>query len=473
MKRCCALLASALWAACADNDPAPPDELYDLEVSTAGGSAVTALGEPNGTFPCWKERVIHVWSNRARSAPHDELLTCPPGRVAEIECWPDGTAVPPLAWSYNLSRSARFHSAHLLQAECFQHDSPCPLFGDISSRFDPGTECPTAEIPCSCSTGAASCNSPDAAANTYWATRVGYFGTSPRAENIAGGNSDPIASFRQWICEDTANSACGYHGNGDNGHRVSILNSAFERLGVGYYTLPKFYRHIWTQDFGDGTVPTGIVSGVHYPQTGVDLEFRANWNFATAPQTKQVNIEGTCYPMTLERGESANNATYLATVSLPSASCSRYVFHFIDSSGADVFYPSSGSLMVNCGATEYDSTSRPPDCTNVDAGQNDAALPDTALPDAAQPDTTLPDTALPDAAQPDTTLPDTALPDAAPPQDAARPDAAPPQDAARPDTALPDAARPDAAQPDTALPDTAQPDTALPDTAQPDTALPD
>jgi uncharacterized protein YkwD len=327
----------ALAAACAVEEPA------ELE-SVAGRTE--ALGEPTDGFPSWEERAVLVWTNRARADPATDLAACVSGspRCAEAACY---SPVGPLAWNHELARLARFHSDNLARAGCsLQHDSPCTLRTDVATLYTPGS-CNGAPA-CAC-TDAASCG----AARTIIWDRFARFGFSGggRAENIATG-SDPVTTFYRWLHENDTSSACGYRGT--NGHRYSILNGSYRAIGIGKTTAGNIY----TQDFHSTGSPTGIVAGVHYPRTGASLEFRANWASTAAPMQAQVNVDGTCTPMTLERG-AGTNGTYLASLSGLSTACHRYFFQFRTASG-DVFYPTTGSLTINC-PTEYDAT-RPAVC---------------------------------------------------------------------------------------------------------------
>jgi len=317
----------------------------DVDVATTINREPSALGEPSNGFPDWNERVVLVWTNRARCDPQADLASCT--ACAERACY---SPVPPLNWDYNLNRSARFHSANLALGGCgLQHDSPCTLVATISDLYDPFAGCTNGAPSCACVAGTLSCGS----VGTSWSTRISYFGTGAAAENIARGYTDPVNTFYLWLYESDSNPACGWRMS--NGHRANILGGS-SLLGVG------FYSSTYTQDFGRGTVPTGIVSGVHYPQSGTNLAFRASWYNAAGPLTARVSIEGACYPLALERG-SATNGTYLATVNPVPGGCSRYVFHFTDANGIDVFYPSTGSFTINCSGntSDYDPT-RPAPC---------------------------------------------------------------------------------------------------------------
>jgi len=309
-------------------------------MTTTTSHQTSALGEPTDGFPDWAERVVHVWTNRARADPATELASC--SACAEADCYGPRD---PVVWDHNLGRAARFHSANLNLAGCgLQHDSPCTVVADISDQYVPGP-CDGAPS-CACSGGSANCGS----TGTTWSTRIGYFGTGANAENIARGGGNPLSTFYMWLYESDSNPACGWRMA--NGHRANILGGA-RSMGVGRD------GSTYTQDFGGGTVPTGVIAGVHYPQTGADIEFHANWFDAQGPLTARVSIEGTCHSMALERGVETNGA-YLASVTGLDGSCVRYVFHFTDSTGTDVFHPSTGGYTINC-AEDWDPA-RPAPC---------------------------------------------------------------------------------------------------------------
>ncbi|HEY8430844.1 MAG TPA: hypothetical protein VIL20_20835 [Sandaracinaceae bacterium] len=306
----------------------------DLAVTSA------ALGEPRDGFPTWEERVVFVWTNRARADPAADLASC--SVCAERDCY---APRPPLVWDHALARAARFHSDNLALAGCgLQHDSPCTLVSDLGTLYTPG---PCDGSPsCACTGGTATCGS----SGTSFAARVGLFGVTPRAENIATG-SDPVSTFYLWLHEPDSNPACGWRVS--NGHRANILGDA-RSLGVGKTAAGR----IWTQDFGASGTPDGLVGGVHYPRTGPDVELRANWHRpGVTPSSAIVNVGGTCLPMTLERG-SGDSGTYLATASGLSG-CVRYHFRFTTPAG-DVVYPSTGSFGIDC--PDDGSSAAPPAC---------------------------------------------------------------------------------------------------------------
>lgn len=294
------------------------------------GVAHQPYGEPQNGFPSWYERMIHVMVNRARSDPQADLAGC--SNCAESACYSGPRN--PVEWYYDHARGARFHATNLTSAQCgMLHDSPCQLVANIGSLY-PGT-CDGTEG-CACQGGNAACSG-----GTTWSTRLSAFGvTGTIAENIAG-MGDPKTIFYQWLWEPTSNTACSW--TVQNGHRYNILNNAYRRLGVGgagNYTV---------QDFsGQGTLTQKIPAAAHYPQTGTNLEMRLNWYSTTAASAAYVNVDGTCTPLSVERG-SATNGTYLGNVSVPSG-CHAYYFIVVDASGANTTYPTTGSFGVGCPA---------------------------------------------------------------------------------------------------------------------------
>lgn len=318
------------------------------------GTAVQELnGEPQDGFPTWRERAILVWTNRARADPQADLAACPKSRCAERDCYK--TAVSPLVFDYKLARSSRFHCANLRLTSntCLQHPSPCTVVSNIGDIYTPGT-CSGAPS-CGCQGGHSSCGTQ----GTQPGNRIALFGhTGTWGENVAYdlSNFDPPKIFYLWLHEPETSSTCGFRES--NGHRYNILSGKYTKLGPG-----NDKTH-WGQDFGDGGQPDRLVAGVHYPETGSSIDFRANW-YAGAPKASNVNIDGTCTAMTVERG-TPENGTYLATVQLASG-CHHYFFEYQDSLGTIVTYPTTGSFGVGCSA-DWES-SRPTNCDGT--GGND------------------------------------------------------------------------------------------------------
>jgi hypothetical protein len=280
-------------------------------------------GVPQNGFPIWQERMLIVLFNRTRAEPS--------GTGDPNSCGAS-TVRPPVGWLYNFNRSARFHSSNLNKTGCFQHNSPCLLVSNISSIFPPTGTC-DGSASCACSNAVvcnAACTSTEC---TQTFTRISMFGSSGGGEIIAGGQGSPRSAWSAWM--------------GSSGH-CSIITGTYGTVGTGWL------GNIWTGNFGGGTAPTGkLIAGGHevaasgqFTNTGTsNVEFRANYYDTAGPQTAQVNIDGVCTTMTLERG-TVTNGTWLATIPLTGTGCRRYAFTFKDSTGATVMLPETGTYGV-------------------------------------------------------------------------------------------------------------------------------
>ncbi|MBW2731550.1 MAG: CAP domain-containing protein, partial [Deltaproteobacteria bacterium] len=366
----------------------------------------SALGVPNKGFPSWQERMILMYTNRARADPAAEL-TCT--QCPDKACY---TPVAPLVHNLSLAKAARFQSTNLVRAgSSLRHTSTCTLVADLGSIYPESCD---GDPSCACEGGSADCDCRDckcpSTGCTAWNARIARFGVSGSAENIAAGYGDPRRTFEQWIWEPCAGEGescalggdccsnvcdsnkvcvgnCGW--SMSNGHRANILKASLRQLGVGHE--PGFsgcYSNYWTQDFsGAGVTIPAIPAGAHYPQSGImstTFTFSANYyDLSGAPTLARVVIEGTCYAMTLERG-SAENGTLTHARKLPDG-CHRYYFYFKDASGALVTYPSEGSFGVQVGGgtcADYDiarpsagagcGCSSPADCDDGDVCTTDA-----------------------------------------------------------------------------------------------------
>ncbi len=351
-------LAAAGLLTCTDGSGDTP-----LEV----GSITRAYGEPESGFPTWYERFIHVMTNRARADPPTDLAPCA-GCPTSSNCCADAvcftSALPPMERLQALSRASRFHAANLTHTGCgMLHDSPCQLVTNIDSLY-PGS-C-DGEASCACQGGTATCSG----GTTTWA-RLALFGVSGnlRAENIAW-FGDPMSVFYAWLRETSTSAACTW--SMDNGHRFNILGG-YNKIGVGgqgSYTVQDFWS--------SGGLTEKIPAGAHYPETSNNssVELRANWYDTAGPVSALVNIDGTCYPMTQERGMTAANATLLFTTTLSSA-CHRYYFIIEDSANQKHYYPDTGAFGINC-TSDWDSTapaegtgcSCTPNCTTAECGDD-------------------------------------------------------------------------------------------------------
>jgi hypothetical protein len=310
-------------------------------------SRARAVGEEIEGFPSWAERVEHEWTNRARVDPKLETDKCG-ANCPDASCY---TAQPPLSWGDMLSHAARFHSSEMKARGFFAHDSNCALVSNIKDLY-PAT-C-KGEASCACVGGMVS-------GTTNFSTRVGLFGAGASGEIIAGG-SDPDGAFYLWLYEHGTDATCSF--SFDKGHRWLLLTSTGS---VGFGVDGNS-----TGDFGGGGVDSKLASGSHYPRGGSDVDLWTNWHDTAGPKAALVNVGGTCHPMTLTRGVETNGAYLFHASGL--SGCTRYYFRFKDSAGADVEWPTTGSLGIGDDSCADFSSTRPAagagcDCTPSCSGK--------------------------------------------------------------------------------------------------------
>jgi hypothetical protein len=216
--------------------------------------------------------------------------------------------------------------------------------------------CPTGDKACACEGGTLT-------GTTSPSARVGLFGGGYAGEIIAS-PEDPDSAFYLWLYESSSATACAF--SIPNGHRWLILTSGSGAVGYGVDGNS-------TGDFGGGGEVHKIASGSHYPRGGASVELWANWYDSAAPRAAMVNVGGKCTAMTRARGTDTNGAwTYTAS---GLSGCTRYYFTFKDSTGAQIDYPSTGSLGIgDTGCADFSDT-RPPadtacDCTPSCAGRS-------------------------------------------------------------------------------------------------------
>ena len=291
-------------------------------------AAALRYGESVNGFPNWAERIVHQWMNRARVDPQAELAQCG-AKCPDRACY---IALPPLSWSEQLNRAARFHASEQVKQQYMAHDSRCTLVSNIDALFPAGCD---GAASCACVGGTPSCAS---AGCTTWEQRVALFGTSSGGEIIASW-ADPNTVFYAWLYEATDANGCGF--TLQNGHRWLILTS-LGSVGVGITGAS-------VGDFSGGATPYKIASGSHYPQQAATVELWANWFDTAAPRSANVVVDGHCSAMTVRRGTAANGA-WMTTASGVGTGCHRYYFSFVDSSGAVVTYPATGSLGIGSGS---------------------------------------------------------------------------------------------------------------------------
>ncbi len=341
---------------------------------TLGGMAPLA-GEPVNGFPNWQERVIHQWINRARVDPQADLADCPAGNCAENvgSCY---TPQNPLIWNGNAGRAARFHGAEMRLQSYFAHDSACTVVSNISTLY-PGS-CSGAAS-CACVGGTKTCTP----TCTTPSGRMSLFSAGAyNGEIIAGGYGSVDAAFYAWLWEPSSTTACSF--TLENGHRYLILK-ATAAVGTGYESPGPYY----IADFAGTNSPIPkIPSGVHYPQQASSVDFWANWKDTAAPQSASVNVNGTCYPMSLQQGSSTNGAWAAMAVGGLGSGCHRYYFSFVDSGGTEVTWPSTGSYGIGTTSCADWDSSRPAACTAAPVAATWHPLPpcrviDTRLADGS------------------------------------------------------------------------------------------
>lgn len=320
--------------------------------AVAAPSTAAAYGEEAAGFPNWAERVEHEWSNRARVDPSIEMAKCG-AKCGEAACY---KVAAPLWYSEPLNRAARFHSSEMVQRKFFAHDSNCKLVSTLKTTYP--TSC-KGEAACACEGGTVS-------GSTSFGARVGIWAGGASGEIIASG-TDPNGAFYQWLYENSTTTTCAF--SSANGHRWLILTGG---PGIGYGV--DGYS---TGDFGGAPAKPKIPSGSHYPRSGASVEVWANWYDTAGPSAALVNLGGTCQPMKLTRGTVTNGAYLYTAAGL--TGCTRYYFQFKDSTGAQVTYPTTGSLGIGDATCADWSATRPaagagcdckPSCTGKVCGDD-------------------------------------------------------------------------------------------------------
>ena len=305
-------------------------------------AAQLRAGESVNGFPTWSERVVLEWMNRARVAPQIEMSACG-AACGDASCY---TPQTPLYWNETLNHAARFHAAEMTKQGYFAHDSKCTLVSGIQSLYP--TAC-DGSASCGCLGGSMSCA---AGGCTPWSSRVSMFGSSPAGEIIASTN-DPNGAFYLWMFESAPAATCGF--SAANGHRWLILTSS-GGVGVGISGFEA------VGDFGSGGTAYKIASAAHYPQQAASVEIWANWFDTAAPRSATAIVDGHCISMSLKRGTSQNGA-WSATATNVGSGCHRYYISFIDSTGAEVTYPATGSLGIGC--ADWDATRVQASCSGA------------------------------------------------------------------------------------------------------------
>ncbi len=261
---------------------------------------VAALGEPVGDYPSYDERVLLYLTNRLRTEP------------SAFNPEPPYPPTPPLRYDVSLGHAARFHATHIQEADCWceDHSSCCEL-----EAITDGAQCAGAV------TG---CGATDAA------TRVQMFSPAYSGENMARGQMSPAAAIEGWTFSP--------------GHWANINNGGHRLLGTGGF------NNAWVQDFGTGGNPPIIGDGIHF-SNGQSTTFGATYYQAGGgPRVALAIVDGECHDLQLAYGSAEHGAFEVSAPLEPG--CHRYYFHFTDSNGNELTYPSTGSLGASVGGAE-------------------------------------------------------------------------------------------------------------------------
>ncbi len=284
-------------------------------------------GESINGFPNWSERVMLEWMNRARVDPQIEMKACG-SACADAACYrPAG----PLYWDERLNHSARFHADEMTRQRYFAHNSACAIVSTINSLYPVACD---GSASCACGSGPP----------TAWTTRIALFGSGGSGEIIAS-TAEPNTAFYLWLYE-AAPSTCSF---GANGHRWLILNSS-GAVGMGASGNA-------VGDFGGVAAPYRIPSAAHYPKQAATVALWANWYDSSGPKAANAVVDGKCSSMALQRGTQQNGA-WTVNANGVGNGCHRYYFSFIDSTGAEVTYPATGSLGIGDSSCEDWNSSR-------------------------------------------------------------------------------------------------------------------
>jgi MYXO-CTERM domain-containing protein len=328
-----------------------------------------AVGEPMNGFPTAAERLGIMAINRARSDPQ---TVAGPMSMS----YP---ARPPVLWSYELSRSARFHAVNLqLSDVTLMHSSPCPLNTDVATTGcsgDPACACAT-PVPTMC----ASCAKVDAVntCGTATFTRVGYFtagsSVSATGEVAAAGYADPMAVVDGWMDEAA----------GSDGHRKNLTDQGITSNVMGYghsQGSGSCYSSFDVSDSGmlrGAQIPKLPTAAVRPPRNSAagSYVFYATWADPSlgAPSSLNVVVDGACTAMMREMGTDTLNATYTATVTL-AAGCHNYYVAAVDASGAASAFPTTGAISIPVAGTACASDYLASAPASACSSGNDAGTP--------------------------------------------------------------------------------------------------
>ncbi len=301
-----------------------------------------AVGDPQDGFPNPAERALFMAANRTRSDP--ATVKGPSSKI-----YP---ATAPLMMSYDLERSARFHSVMLGKGHApLMHDSPCTLSTNVGTSGCDGTPA------CGCQ-GGATCNScGSCAAGTGPFQRIGLFysGGGAQGEIIAAGYGDPWSVMDGFVGEAA----------GSDGHRQIVTGQSYTVAGFGHADSPQgaCWATFDAGDFGGASVTRALIpSAAPKPIAGPAGKFRiyATWGDPQggAPSSLRAVVDGACSDMARELGDPKLNSTWYADVPLTNGCHSVYIVGQ-SASGTQASYPGSTAFTINVGNTPNCASSVP------------------------------------------------------------------------------------------------------------------
>jgi uncharacterized protein YkwD len=309
MNRCLIIVTALGFLAVACGEGVDNASLVDPGVDSSSESSSQwaqtrhqAVGEPRDGYPSHNERVVLYLTNRARTEPD---------AFNPEEPYP---ATPPLRFDLNLSKAARFHAQHIIDAGCWceDHSSCCPM-----EEAAEGGQCAGPSTGC----GA-----------TMPGERVAYWSSNYTGENQAQGYQTAHAVLDGWIHS--------------SGHWQNINSSTHNLLGSGEYNTG------WVQDFGAGSGARPVAAdGIHFTdQTNQTFGITYFQPGTGGPRTILAIVDGQCHDLDLAYGQPELGA-FETTLSLEPG-CHRYYFHITDGDGNNHVYPSQGSLGAVVGSAE-------------------------------------------------------------------------------------------------------------------------
>ncbi|MBL8026257.1 MAG: T9SS type A sorting domain-containing protein [Fibrobacteres bacterium] len=283
-----------------------------IQLSAIFVHSQTDHGVPVDSFPSWREQALIVFTNAVRTDPQgfrDKYI----GNY-QILLPKNFQAQRPLFWNVALNRAARFHSIDMATNCGMQHNS---------------------------------CD------GTAFSVRVKKYYTASGwlGENIATGYTSPQAVVIGWLRDDTGTTVRNPSADSSayDGHRRNIMNSVYREMGAGYAKGAVKWYEFWTQDFGGGKnifSSRPVVIGSHLFLETDKITFMVSYYDSTGrtPQSAQLNLGDSVYPLTLHLG-SSSRGSYAAA--LPKkTTCRQYHFSFKDGSGNSWRYPEKGRFST-------------------------------------------------------------------------------------------------------------------------------